>query len=95
MRVKDCPWGIKRKICILQSLIGDLPIVLLDEPTSGLDAIARQVVCDTLHFVRERGTSLLVTTQRSTIHYSSLLLCLFTVNANKYGNLGENKPIRG
>ena len=36
------PKGIKRKLCIILSLIGNNKIILLDEPTSGLDAVGRR-----------------------------------------------------
>ncbi|XP_024936975.1 ATP-binding cassette sub-family A member 3 isoform X2 [Cephus cinctus] len=62
MKIESCPWGVRRKICILQCLIGDLPIILLDEPSSGIDIMTRHALCDTLHQMREMGRSLLVTT---------------------------------
>ena len=36
------PKGIKRKLCIILSLIGNNKIILLDEPTSGLDSASRR-----------------------------------------------------
>ena len=36
------PKGIKRKLCIILSLIGNNKIILLDEPTSGLDSVSRR-----------------------------------------------------
>ncbi|KAK2587654.1 hypothetical protein KPH14_003774 [Odynerus spinipes] len=62
MRIEYCPWGVRKKMCILQSLIGDLPMIMMDEPTAGIDVIARQAVCDILHQVRESGRSLLIIT---------------------------------
>ncbi|KAG7199665.1 hypothetical protein KM043_014258 [Ampulex compressa] len=62
MKIKHCPWGVQRKICILQSLIGDLPMIFMDEPSSGIDIMSRHAICDMLHQVQEMGRSLLFTT---------------------------------
>ncbi|XP_046829973.1 ABC transporter A family member 1-like isoform X1 [Vespa crabro] len=62
VKIRNCSWDIQRKISILQSLIGDLPLILLDEPSSGIDVIARQAICDVLYQIREMGRSLLIIT---------------------------------
>lgn len=68
----NCSWGIQRKISVLLSLIGDLPLILLDEPSSGIDVIARQAICDILHQIREMGRSLLIITHKY-LHFYLLL----------------------
>lgn len=40
--------GMKRKVHLGVSLIGDSKVVLLDEPTSGMDPEARRVIWDLL-----------------------------------------------
>ncbi|KAL2714403.1 phospholipid-transporting ATPase ABCA1-like [Vespula squamosa] len=62
VKIGNCSWGIQRKIAVLQSLIGDLPLILLNEPTSGIDVTARQAICDILYQIREMGRSLLIIT---------------------------------
>ena len=55
--------GMKRRLDIAMSLIGDPPIIVLDEPTTGLDPRARLEVWDTIKGLAARGTTVLLTTQ--------------------------------
>lgn len=55
--------GMRRRLDIAMSLIGDPPVVFLDEPTTGLDPQARQEVWRTVRTIAERGTTVLLTTQ--------------------------------
>lgn len=64
LKIAHCPWGIQRKLCVLQSLIGDLPIVFMDEPTTGIDIMTRHAICEILRQIREMGRSVLITTHR-------------------------------
>ncbi|KAH0549029.1 hypothetical protein KQX54_005250, partial [Cotesia glomerata] len=60
--LKNCAWGVRRKMCVLQSLIGDLPIIFLDEPSSGMDIIGRSALDETLYQLREMGKCIFLTT---------------------------------
>ncbi|XP_018059833.1 PREDICTED: ATP-binding cassette sub-family A member 3-like, partial [Atta colombica] len=62
MKIAHYPWGIQRKLCILQSLTGDLPMVFMDEPSAGIDIMTRHAICEILHQIREMGRSILITT---------------------------------
>ncbi len=55
--------GMRRRLDIAMSLIGDPPIVFLDEPTTGLDPTARLEVWHTIRDLAARGTTVLLTTQ--------------------------------
>jgi ABC-2 type transport system ATP-binding protein len=55
--------GMKRRLDIAMSLIGDPPIIFLDEPTTGLDPQARLEVWDTINRLAAQGTTVLLTTQ--------------------------------
>ncbi|XP_072764356.1 phospholipid-transporting ATPase ABCA3-like [Anoplolepis gracilipes] len=66
LKIAHCPWGVQRKLCVLQSLIGDLPMVFLDEPTAGIDIITRHAFCEILRQIREMGRSILITTHSMT-----------------------------
>ncbi|MFT8636715.1 MAG: ABC transporter ATP-binding protein [Pseudoclavibacter sp.] len=55
--------GMRRRLDIAMSLIGDPPIVFLDEPTTGLDPEARIEVWRTVRELSQRGTTVLLTTQ--------------------------------
>jgi ABC-2 type transport system ATP-binding protein len=55
--------GMRRRLDIAMSLIGNPPIVFLDEPTTGLDPQARIEVWQTVKQLAQNGTTVLLTTQ--------------------------------
>ncbi len=55
--------GMRRRLDIAMSLIGEPPIIVLDEPTTGLDPQSRIEVWDTIEGLAARGTTVLLTTQ--------------------------------
>ncbi len=55
--------GMRRRLDIAMSLIGDPAVIFLDEPTTGLDPEARQEVWETVRQLVGKGTTVLLTTQ--------------------------------
>ncbi|MFL4476002.1 ABC transporter ATP-binding protein [Paeniglutamicibacter sp. MACA_103] len=55
--------GMRRRLDIAMSLIGNPPTIFLDEPTTGLDPQARLEVWQTVRDLAAGGTSVLLTTQ--------------------------------
>lgn len=55
--------GMRRRLDIAMSLIGDPPVIFLDEPTTGLDPQSRQDVWQTIRHLADNGTTVLLTTQ--------------------------------
>ncbi|MGW4476571.1 ABC transporter ATP-binding protein [Nonomuraea sp. NPDC004354] len=55
--------GMRRRLDIAMSLIGNPPIIFLDEPTTGLDPQARIEVWQAVKELAGRGTTVLLTTQ--------------------------------
>jgi len=55
--------GMRRRLDIAMSLIGDPPVIFLDEPTTGLDPESRLEVHDSVRQLAGRGTTVLLTTQ--------------------------------
>ncbi|MEV4170166.1 ATP-binding cassette domain-containing protein [Nonomuraea sp. NPDC049709] len=55
--------GMRRRLDIAMSLIGNPPIIFLDEPTTGLDPQARIEVWQAVRELAARGTTVLLTTQ--------------------------------
>ena len=62
-RVGTYSGGMRRRLDIAMSLVGDPPVVLLDEPTTGLDPQGRLEVWDAVRQLAARGTTVLLTTQ--------------------------------
>jgi ABC-2 type transport system ATP-binding protein len=55
--------GMRRRLDIAMSLVGEPAVVFLDEPTTGLDPGARQEVWATIREIAAGGTTVLLTTQ--------------------------------
>ena len=55
--------GMRRRLDIAMSLIGNPKVIFLDEPTTGLDPEARIEVWEAVRELSRRGTTVLLTTQ--------------------------------
>jgi ABC-2 type transport system ATP-binding protein len=62
-RVATYSGGMRRRLDIAMSLIGDPPVIFLDEPTTGLDPQARVEVWQAVKELAAGGTTVLLTTQ--------------------------------
>src|SRR3989440_1256256 len=62
-KVSTYSGGMRRRLDIAMSLIGDPPVIFLDEPTTGLDPEARIEVWAAVKGLAARGTTVLLTTQ--------------------------------
>ena len=54
-RLRDQSHGMKRKIGIVQALMGRAPVIILDEPTAGLDPLMIQAFAETLTDLKRQG----------------------------------------
>ena len=62
-KVSTYSGGMRRRLDIAMSLIGNPPVICLDEPTAGLDPEARIEVWQTVKELAGHGTTVLLTTQ--------------------------------
>jgi ABC-2 type transport system ATP-binding protein len=62
-RVSTYSGGMRRRLDIAMSLIGNPPVIFLDEPTSGLDPESRLEVWKSVRELAGQGTTVLLTTQ--------------------------------
>ena len=62
-RVATYSGGMRRRLDIAMSLIGNPPVIFLDEPTNGLDPLARKEVWNSVRELAGQGTTVLLTTQ--------------------------------
>jgi ABC-2 type transport system ATP-binding protein len=62
-RVGTYSGGMRRRLDIAMSLIGNPPVIFLDEPTTGLDPEGRLEVWHSVKELASQGTTVLLTTQ--------------------------------
>jgi ABC-2 type transport system ATP-binding protein len=62
-KVSTYSGGMRRRLDIAMSLIGNPPVIFLDEPTAGLDPQGRIEVWQAVKELAGRGTTVLLTTQ--------------------------------
>jgi ABC-2 type transport system ATP-binding protein len=62
-RVSTYSGGMRRRLDIAMSLIGNTPVIFLDEPTTGLDPQSRVEVWNSVRQLAGRGSTVLLTTQ--------------------------------
>ncbi|WP_372593215.1 ABC transporter ATP-binding protein [Actinotalea sp.] len=81
--------GMKRRLTIARALVNEPKVLMLDEPTTGLDPQARHVLWDRLFRLKERGTTLVLTT-----HYmdEAEQLCDRLVVVDKGRIMAEGSP---
>jgi len=62
-RVSTYSGGMRRRLDIAMSLVGNPPVIFLDEPTTGLDPEGRLEVWQAVRELAGQGTTVLLTTQ--------------------------------
>ncbi|MDF3301339.1 ATP-binding cassette domain-containing protein [Streptomyces tropicalis] len=55
--------GMRRRLDLAMTLVGDPQVIFLDEPTTGLDPRSRRTMWDTVRSLVAGGTTVLLTTQ--------------------------------
>lgn len=61
-KYKDLSGGQKQRFSIATTLINSPKIIFLDEPTTGLDPQARRNLWDLIRQIRDKGTTVIITT---------------------------------
>jgi ABC-2 type transport system ATP-binding protein len=61
-KVKELSGGQKQRFSVATTLINHPRIIFLDEPTTGLDPQARRSLWELVKNIRERGTTVIITT---------------------------------
>jgi len=61
-QLKELSGGQKQRFSVATTLINDPRIIFLDEPTTGLDPQARRSLWELVKNIREKGTTVIITT---------------------------------
>lgn len=61
-KFKELSGGQKQRFSVATTLINDPSIIFLDEPTTGLDPQARRSLWDLIKKIRDKGTTIIITT---------------------------------
>lgn len=61
-KFKELSGGQKQRFSVATTLINDPRIIFLDEPTTGLDPQARRSLWELIRNIRDRGTTVIITT---------------------------------
>jgi ABC-2 type transport system ATP-binding protein len=56
--------GLRQRVALARALLSDPQVLFLDEPTSGLDPVASRHVHELVDGLRQRGTTIFLTTHR-------------------------------
>jgi ABC-2 type transport system ATP-binding protein len=87
--------GMRRRLDIAMSLIGNPPVIFLDEPTTGLDPQGRAEVWQTIQQLAAGGTTVLLTTQYldEAEHLADRIAILHEGRIIQNGTLAELKQL--
>lgn len=87
--------GMRRRLDIAMSLVGDPPVIFLDEPTTGLDPQARIEVWGTISALAKAGTTVLLTTQYldEAEHLADKIAILHRGTIIRHGTLAELRQV--
>lgn len=61
-KVSDYSGGMKRRLSLAISLLHSPGLLILDEPTVGIDPVLRKNIWESFRSLKEKGTTILVTT---------------------------------
>ena len=94
-RVATYSGGMRRRLDIAMSLIGNPPVIFLDEPTTGLDPQSRLEVWRTIKALAGGGTTVLLTTQTldEAEHLADHIAILHQGVIIQHGTLAELKQL--
>jgi ABC-type multidrug transport system ATPase subunit len=79
--------GMKRRLSLANSTIGNAPVVVLDEPTTGMDPLSRRFVWNHITSIKSERVILLTTHvsgHLSSLHFSFVSMNSFFFAATSY-----------
>ncbi len=89
--LRDLSGGLLKRVVLAQALVGESPLLILDEPTSGLDPQARKITWDTIKSIRNRGSTIILSTHYldETEHVATRVAVLNKGKVTEEGNVSS------
>nr|WP_263315049.1 ATP-binding cassette domain-containing protein [Mammaliicoccus sp. Marseille-Q6498] len=81
-KVRKYSLGMKQKVGIAQTLMGDPELIILDEPTNALDKKSIQTLLDILKRLKEKGCTILIASHQFE-HLESIIDETFHIEAGE------------
>jgi len=92
-KVKELSRGMQQKAQIISTVIHDPELLIVDEPFSGLDPVNSQLVRDLMEELRDRGTTIVMSTHQMG-QVEELCDRILLINKGKVVLFGELAEIR-
>lgn len=74
---KNYSGGMKRRLSIAMSTVGDVDVLFLDEPSTGLDPVSRRHVWDTITWMKKAGRVVVLTTHNMEVCVIALMPIIY------------------
>jgi oleandomycin transport system ATP-binding protein len=97
IKVKDYSGGMRRRLDLAASLVGQPAVLFLDEPTTGLDLASRNQLWEMIRALAAGGTTVLLTTQylEEADRLASQIMVIDRGRTVAQGTPGELKGLAG
>jgi ABC-type multidrug transport system ATPase subunit len=89
-KFRDCSTGMKKKVQIVVSLIGEIDTIIWDEPNDGLDIISNMKIKNLLKHYKSKNTTILFSSHVIEFLNDFVDICVLLHE----GNIIENKNIQ-
>ena len=89
-KFRDCSTGMKKKVQIAVSLIGEIDTIIWDEPNDGLDIISNMKIKNLLKHYKSKNTTILFSSHVIEFLNDFVDICVLLHE----GNIIENKNIQ-
>jgi ABC-2 type transport system ATP-binding protein len=90
MKIKQCSKGMRQRLALAQSTIGDPPLLLLDEPSSGLDPDGQASICEQIKELHAEGKTVVLASHQL---HEVTKVCTHLVILNR-GEIRYKRPMQ-